>query len=111
MSPVMGTVVKTLMVHSNLLSELQAQEDAEKLRSVVMPMEKEIAALKEKLAEAEEKIKAASEVRWSSNWILIYILQRASLMQTSQILLEIKRCIGKVFMPFLSPGAQISCLT
>lgn len=49
-------------------------------------MEKEIAALKEKLAEAEEKIKAASEVRWSSNWILIYILQYASLMQTSQIL-------------------------
>lgn len=75
-----------------------------------MPMEKEIAALKEKLAEAEEKIKAASEVRWSSNWILIYVLQRASLMQTSQILQEKKWCIGKLFVPLLSPVAQMSCL-
>lgn len=111
MSSVIGTGVKILMVDYNLLSELQAQEDAEKLRSVVMPMEKEIAALKEKLAEAEEKIKAASEVRWSSNWILIYVLQHASLMQTSQILLERKRCLGKLFMPFLSLEAQMSCLS
>lgn len=36
---------------------LKAQEDAEKLRSVVMPMEKEIAALKSKLATAEERVK------------------------------------------------------
>lgn len=36
---------------------LKAQEDAEKLRSVVMPMEHEIAALKAKLATAEEKVK------------------------------------------------------
>uniref|UniRef100_A0A8C9L8U1 Rabaptin coiled-coil domain-containing protein n=1 Tax=Pavo cristatus TaxID=9049 RepID=A0A8C9L8U1_PAVCR len=44
----------------NLENEMKkAQEDAEKLRSVVMPMEKEIAALKEKLMEAEEKIKEA----------------------------------------------------
>jgi len=35
----------------------KAQEDAEKLRSVVMPMEKEIAALKDKLTEAEDKVK------------------------------------------------------
>ncbi|XP_041054023.1 rab GTPase-binding effector protein 1 isoform X1 [Carcharodon carcharias] len=35
----------------------KAQEDAEKLRSVVVPMEKEIAALKEKLLTAEEKVK------------------------------------------------------
>ncbi|XP_044285732.1 rab GTPase-binding effector protein 1 isoform X3 [Varanus komodoensis] len=42
----------------NLEDEMKkAQEDAEKLRSVVMPMEKEIATLKEKLTEAEEKIK------------------------------------------------------
>ncbi|KAJ7309043.1 hypothetical protein JRQ81_008333 [Phrynocephalus forsythii] len=42
----------------NLENEMKkAQEDAEKLRSVVMPMEKEIAALKEKLAEAEGRIK------------------------------------------------------
>lgn len=36
---------------------LKAQEDSEKLRSVVMPMEHEIAALKAKLATAEEKVK------------------------------------------------------
>lgn len=36
---------------------LKAQEDAEKLRSVVMPMEQEITALKAKLATAEEKVK------------------------------------------------------
>ncbi|XP_018408882.1 PREDICTED: rab GTPase-binding effector protein 1 isoform X3 [Nanorana parkeri] len=42
----------------NLENDMKkAQEDAEKLRSVVMPMEKEIGALKEKLAGAEEKIK------------------------------------------------------
>uniref|UniRef100_A0A8C0W0J4 Rabaptin coiled-coil domain-containing protein n=1 Tax=Castor canadensis TaxID=51338 RepID=A0A8C0W0J4_CASCN len=42
----------------NLENEMKkAQEDAEKLRSVVMPMEKEIAALKDKLIDAEEKIK------------------------------------------------------
>uniref|UniRef100_A0A8D0GU51 Rab GTPase-binding effector protein 1 n=1 Tax=Sphenodon punctatus TaxID=8508 RepID=A0A8D0GU51_SPHPU len=42
----------------NLENEMKrAQEDAEKLRSVVMPMEKEIATLKEKLTESEEKIK------------------------------------------------------
>ncbi|KAM4044161.1 rab GTPase-binding effector protein 1 [Anomaloglossus baeobatrachus] len=42
----------------NLENDMKkAQEDAEKLRSVVMPMEKEIGALKEKLFESEEKIK------------------------------------------------------
>ncbi|XP_053310935.1 rab GTPase-binding effector protein 1 isoform X1 [Spea bombifrons] len=42
----------------NLENDMKkAQEDAEKLRSVVMPMEKEIGALNEKLTEAEEKIK------------------------------------------------------
>ncbi|XP_060060225.1 rab GTPase-binding effector protein 1 isoform X2 [Erinaceus europaeus] len=42
----------------NLENEMKkAQEDAEKLRSVVMPMENEIAALKDKLTEAEDKIK------------------------------------------------------
>ena len=35
----------------------QAQEDAEKLRSVVMPMEQEIAALKVKLTVAEDRVK------------------------------------------------------
>lgn len=35
----------------------KAQEDAEKLRSVVMPMEQEIAALKAKLTTAEERVK------------------------------------------------------
>ncbi|XP_078278178.1 rab GTPase-binding effector protein 1 isoform X3 [Rhinoraja longicauda] len=35
----------------------KAQEDAEKLRSVVMPMEKEIGVLKEKLSTTEEKVK------------------------------------------------------
>ncbi|KFO75644.1 Rab GTPase-binding effector protein 1, partial [Cuculus canorus] len=61
----------------NLENEMKkAQEDAEKLRSVVMPMEKEIAALKEKLTGAEEKIKEleASKVRWSCNCVLNYIL-------------------------------------
>lgn len=36
---------------------LKAQEDAEKLRSVVMPMEQEIAALKAKLVSAEDRVK------------------------------------------------------
>ncbi|MGH0170009.1 UNVERIFIED_CONTAM: hypothetical protein FKN15_057998 [Acipenser sinensis] len=42
-----------------------AQEDAEKLRSVVMPMESEIAALKAKLTEAEDRVKEleASKVK------------------------------------------------
>ncbi|XP_054611535.1 rab GTPase-binding effector protein 1 isoform X2 [Dunckerocampus dactyliophorus] len=43
----------------------KAQEDAEKLRSVVMPMEQEIAALKAKLATAEDRVKEleASKVK------------------------------------------------
>lgn len=42
----------------NLEDEMKkAQEDAEKLRSVVMPMEQEIAALKTKLATAEDRVK------------------------------------------------------
>lgn len=36
---------------------LKAQEDAEKLRSVVMPLEKEIAGLKAKLTTAEDRVK------------------------------------------------------
>ncbi|XP_012719850.2 rab GTPase-binding effector protein 1 isoform X2 [Fundulus heteroclitus] len=50
----------------NLEDEMKkAQEDAEKLRSVVMPMEKEIAALKAKLSTAEERVKEleASKVK------------------------------------------------
>ncbi|KAJ7427786.1 Rab GTPase-binding effector protein 1 [Willisornis vidua] len=56
----------------NLENEMKkAQEDAEKLRSVVMPMEKEIGALKEKLAEAEEKIKEleASKVKELNHYL------------------------------------------
>ncbi|XP_043849130.1 rab GTPase-binding effector protein 1 isoform X1 [Dromiciops gliroides] len=56
----------------NLENEMKkAQEDAEKLRSVVMPMEKEIAALKDKLTEAEEKIKEleASKVRELNHYL------------------------------------------
>ncbi|XP_071672941.1 rab GTPase-binding effector protein 1 isoform X1 [Patagioenas fasciata] len=55
---------------SDCFSEL-AQEDAEKLRSVVMPMEKEIAALKEKLTGAEEKIKEleASKVKELNHYL------------------------------------------
>lgn len=43
----------------------KAQEDAEKLRSVVMPMEQEIAALKTKLCSSEERVKEleASKVK------------------------------------------------
>ncbi|CAN9501044.1 unnamed protein product [Ophioblennius macclurei] len=50
----------------NLEDEMKkAQEDAEKLRSVVMPMEQEIAALKAKLSTAEERVKEleASKVK------------------------------------------------
>ncbi|MEE6469918.1 hypothetical protein FKM82_008813 [Ascaphus truei] len=42
----------------NLENDMKkAQEDAEKLRSVVMPMEKEIGTLKEKLTDAADRIK------------------------------------------------------
>lgn len=58
---------------------LKAQEDAEKLRSVVMPMEQEIASLKSKLATAEERVKEleASKVEppgWRNwhCWIIQY---------------------------------------
>uniref|UniRef100_A0A3Q3KWZ2 Rab GTPase-binding effector protein 1 n=1 Tax=Mastacembelus armatus TaxID=205130 RepID=A0A3Q3KWZ2_9TELE len=50
----------------NLEDEMKkAQEDAEKLRSVVMPMEQEIAALKAKLTTAEDRVKEleASKVK------------------------------------------------
>ncbi|XP_069082769.1 rab GTPase-binding effector protein 1 isoform X2 [Pleurodeles waltl] len=50
----------------NLENEMKkAQEDAEKLRSVVMPLEREIVTLKEKLSSAEERIKdlEASKVK------------------------------------------------
>ncbi|XP_072303123.1 rab GTPase-binding effector protein 1 isoform X1 [Eucyclogobius newberryi] len=50
----------------NLEDEMKkAQEDAEKLRSVVMPMEQEITALKAKLASSEERVKEleASKVK------------------------------------------------
>ncbi|XP_041864714.1 rab GTPase-binding effector protein 1 isoform X2 [Melanotaenia boesemani] len=50
----------------NLENEMKkAQEDAEKLRSVVMPMEQEIAALKAKLTTAEDRVKEleASKVK------------------------------------------------
>ncbi|KAG7247904.1 hypothetical protein CRUP_011959, partial [Coryphaenoides rupestris] len=42
-----------------------AQEDAEKLRSVVMPMEHEIAALKSRLATSDDRVKEleASKVK------------------------------------------------
>ncbi|XP_029467860.1 rab GTPase-binding effector protein 1 isoform X2 [Rhinatrema bivittatum] len=56
----------------NLENEMKkAQEDAEKLRSVVMPMEKEIGTLKEKLAGAEEKIKEleASKVKELNHYL------------------------------------------
>ncbi|XP_067113397.1 rab GTPase-binding effector protein 1 [Osmerus mordax] len=50
----------------NLENEMKkAQEDAEKLRSVVMPMEQEIAALKAKLTTTEDRVKEleASKVK------------------------------------------------
>ncbi|XP_060219357.1 rab GTPase-binding effector protein 1 isoform X4 [Meriones unguiculatus] len=56
----------------NLEDEMKkAQEDAEKLRSVVMPMEKEIAALKDKLTDAEDKIKEleASKVKELNHYL------------------------------------------
>lgn len=45
---------------------LKAQEDADKLRSVVMPLEQEITALKAKLTSSEDKVKEleASKVRF-----------------------------------------------
>lgn len=50
-----------------------------------MPMEKEIAALKEKLIEAEEKIKEleASKVRWNCNCVPVCVLHHACLMQVN----------------------------
>ncbi|XP_066492773.1 rab GTPase-binding effector protein 1 [Tiliqua scincoides] len=56
----------------NLENEMKkAQEDSEKLRSVVMPMEKEIATLKDKVTEAEEKIKEleASKVKELNHYL------------------------------------------
>ncbi|XP_067866146.1 rab GTPase-binding effector protein 1 isoform X2 [Heterodontus francisci] len=56
----------------NLENDMKkAQEDAEKLRSVVVPMEKEIAALKEKLSKAEEKVKEleASKVKELNHYL------------------------------------------
>ncbi|XP_067864018.1 rab GTPase-binding effector protein 1 isoform X2 [Heptranchias perlo] len=56
----------------NLENDMKkAQEDAEKLRSVVMPMEKEIAALKVKLSTSEEKIKEleASKVKELNHYL------------------------------------------
>uniref|UniRef100_A0A8C0PNN6 Rabaptin, RAB GTPase binding effector protein 1 n=1 Tax=Canis lupus familiaris TaxID=9615 RepID=A0A8C0PNN6_CANLF len=56
----------------NLENEMKkAQEDAEKLRSVVMPMEKEIAALKDKLTETEDKVKEleASKVKELNHYL------------------------------------------
>uniref|UniRef100_A0A4W3IC08 Rabaptin, RAB GTPase binding effector protein 1 n=1 Tax=Callorhinchus milii TaxID=7868 RepID=A0A4W3IC08_CALMI len=49
----------------------KAQEDAEKLRSVVMPMEQEIAALKDKLSTTEEKVKEleASKVKELNHYL------------------------------------------
>ncbi|XP_066514733.1 rab GTPase-binding effector protein 1 [Hoplias malabaricus] len=45
-------------VEENLENDMKkAQEDAEKLRSVVMPMEHEIAALKAKLTSSEDRVK------------------------------------------------------
>ncbi|XP_033028442.1 rab GTPase-binding effector protein 1 isoform X2 [Lacerta agilis] len=56
----------------NLENDMKkAQEDAEKLRSVVMPMEKEIGTLKDKLTEAEERIKEleASKVKELNHYL------------------------------------------
>ncbi|XP_003228319.2 rab GTPase-binding effector protein 1 [Anolis carolinensis] len=56
----------------NLENEMKkAQEDADKLRSVVMPMEKEIATLKEKLVESEDRIKEleASKVKELNHYL------------------------------------------
>lgn len=52
---------------------LKAQEDAEKLRSVVMPMEHEIAALKAKLATAEEKVKELEASKVSQQEISAFV--------------------------------------
>ncbi|CAB1415516.1 unnamed protein product, partial [Pleuronectes platessa] len=65
----MGDLRRRLTVgqeEENLEEEMKkAQEDAEKLRSVVMPMEKEIAALKARLTTAGERVKEleASKVK------------------------------------------------
>lgn len=45
------------ILNKKALNSLKAQEDAEKLRSVVMPMEQEIATLKAKLTTAEDRVK------------------------------------------------------
>ncbi|KAI3373978.1 hypothetical protein L3Q82_022547 [Scortum barcoo] len=56
---------KVDFIFSSECGDLFAQEDAEKLRSVVMPMEQEIAALKAKLSTAEDRVKEleASKVK------------------------------------------------
>lgn len=45
---------------------LQAQEDTQRLRAIVLPMEQEIAELKAKLAHAESLVQElqSEEVRW-----------------------------------------------
>lgn len=48
----------------------QAQEDAEKLRSVVMPMEQEIAALKAKLSSAEDRVKELEASKVSQEYLV-----------------------------------------
>lgn len=59
----------------NLENDMRkAQEDAEKLRSIVMPMEQEIAALKQKLAKAEEQLSADAphrppQQRWDAEFL------------------------------------------
>lgn len=66
----------------NLENDMKkAQEDAEKLRSVVMPMEKEIGALKEKLALAEERIKEleASKVQELNHYLEVEKSSRTDL--------------------------------
>ncbi|MGH0134979.1 UNVERIFIED_CONTAM: hypothetical protein FKN15_012514 [Acipenser sinensis] len=60
------TELQTALLDQNVATiPAMAQEDAEKLRSVVMPMESEIAALKAKLTEAEDRVKEleASKVK------------------------------------------------
>lgn len=52
----------------------QAQEDAEKLRSVVMPMEHEIAALKAKLTSAEERVKELEAAKVGNEEAKIFFL-------------------------------------
>lgn len=57
----------TLLMKENK-TFLKAQEDAEKLRSVVMPMEQEIGALKAKLTTAEERVKELEASKVSQQW-------------------------------------------